>query len=55
MFQYCGKLTSLDLQYFDTSSVTTMGFMFNSCKNLTNIIFSNKFNTEKVETMINKL
>ena len=47
MFEYCSKLTNLDLSSFDTSSVTDMNSMFNECSKLTSLDLS-KFNTGKV-------
>ena len=50
MFNYCSKLTSLDLSNFDTSSVIDMSFMFRSCSNLTSLDVSN-FDTSSVTNM----
>jgi surface protein len=41
MFNYCHKLTSLDLSAWDTSNVTDMGMMFMNCSNLTTLDLSN--------------
>lgn len=50
MFQGCNKLTSLDLSSFDTSAVTNMVNMFQSCPNLTSLILGpNFFKTSKVK------
>ena len=51
MFLYAEKITSLDLSSFDTSKVTTMFDMFNSMHAVTNIKFSKKFHTGRVENM----
>lgn len=51
MFDNCMALESLDLSNFDTSSCTNTSSMFNGCKKLTNIIVSDKFNTNAVTTM----
>ena len=50
LFQFCQKVTSIDLSNFDTSKVTNMRFMFNNCSNLENIILGN-INTSSVEDM----
>lgn len=47
MFSDC-KLTSLDLSSFDTSNVTSMGYMFSGCSSLTSIYVSDRWNTGKV-------
>lgn len=44
------KLSSLDLRHFNTSNVTTMEGMFNSCSNLANLNISS-FDTSNVENM----
>ncbi len=49
-FNYCQKLTSLDLSTFNTANVTTMALMFNQCVALTSLDLS-KFNTANVTTM----
>ena len=49
MFNYCSKLTSLDLSNFDTSSVTNMASMFNNCK-ITSLNLSG-WDTSKVTDM----
>ncbi len=36
MLSMCSNLTTLDLQSFNTSSVTNMGDMFNGCTSLPN-------------------
>jgi len=41
MFSKCYSLTSLDLSYFDTSSVTRMDSMFSHCLSLTTLNLSN--------------
>ena len=38
MFSNCNNLTSLDLSKWDTSKVTNMNYMFNSCYKLTSLI-----------------
>ena len=50
LFQFCDKLTTLDLSNFNTSNVTTMEYMFSSCEKLTTLNLSN-FNTSKVNEM----
>ena len=50
MFEYCTKLTSLDLSHFDTSNVTNMYSMFLNCSNLNSIDLSH-FDTSKVTNM----
>ena len=44
-------MTSLDLSSFDTSRVTEMSEMFDSCGKLSNLNLSG-FNTSRVENMI---
>lgn len=44
------SITTIDLSGLNTSNVTTMRFMFNTCNNLTSLNFSN-FNTKKVTNM----
>ena len=39
MFDGCSKLTSLDVSNFDTSKVTSMGYMFAGCSSLTSLDF----------------
>ena len=39
MFDSCSSLTSLDISKFDTSQVTSIGYMFASCSSLTNLDF----------------
>lgn len=52
MFQGCPKLTSLDLSSFDTSAVTYMSNMFQSCSGLTSLILGpNFFKTPKVTSV----
>ena len=48
MFCNCSSLTNLDVSKFDTSNVTNMGNMFDSCSKLKTIYASNKFDTSKV-------
>ena len=50
MFDYCIRLTSLDLRNFNTSNVTNMNSMFNVSKRL-KIIDVRSFNTSKVTDM----
>lgn len=50
MFQYCEKLTQLDISSFDTSQVTDMTGMFNGCIGLTWLNVSS-FNTSQVTNM----
>ena len=53
MFQRCEKITSLDLSNFDTSKVTTMGWMFYGCYNLRTIYASDNFVTNNVTLSTN--
>ena len=48
MFQGCNELEDLDLSNFNTSNVTDMGWMFNQCFKLKQIIGINNFNTSNV-------
>ena len=50
MFEYCDKLTTLDLSHFDTGNVTHMGSMFETCSSLTELDVTS-FNTENVVEM----
>ena len=58
MFSGCNSLKKLDLSGFDTSNVTNMSYMFSSNTlsttpmDLEKIIFGSKFNTSRVELMI---
>ena len=47
MFSECKSLVSLDLSYFDTSSLTNMDDMFNNCKALILLDISN-FNLDNI-------
>ena len=51
IFQGCSDLISLDLTNFDTTNITSMGWMFNKCHKLKEIKGLNKFNTSKVNNM----
>ncbi len=51
MFAYTSELENLDLNSFDTSKVTDMNNMFNTCK--ATIAGFDKFNTSKVKDMNN--
>ena len=51
MFQYCSRLTSLDITNFNTANVTDMSYMFHSCTKLKSLDVTN-FNTAKVKNMI---
>ena len=48
MFNYCSKLTELDLSYFSTQMVTDMSSMFCNAGNLTNIYVSDIFVLDQV-------
>ena len=48
MFQLCKSLEELDLSNFDTSKVTDMAYMFNSCFKLKTIYVSNIFDISNV-------
>ncbi|MBC1910459.1 BspA family leucine-rich repeat surface protein, partial [Listeria innocua] len=50
LFNSCPSLTSLDLSNFNTSQVTSMGYMFYGARSLTSLDLSN-FNTSQVTTM----
>ena len=50
MFDNFANVTSIDIDSFDTSNVTSMYGMFSGCKKLTSIDLS-KFNTSNVTTM----
>ena len=50
MFNYCKRLTSLDLSGFETSNVTNMSSMFDNCNALTSLDVSS-FNTSNVVYM----
>lgn len=52
-FRGLTKVTSLDLTGWDTSNVTTMTSMFDTCSNLTEIKGINSLNTSKVILMNN--
>ena len=51
MFEYMGKLKTIDLSDFDSTGITDMSKMFCQCQNLEKIYFGNYFNTESVQTM----
>jgi surface protein len=48
LFSGCSNLESIDLSYFNTSSVTEMASMFSDCENLKVLDISN-FNMENVK------
>jgi len=50
MFQYCRKLTTLDVAGWDMSSVTDTEYMFYRCERLKNLDVSN-WNTSKITSM----
>ena len=50
MFYGCKSITSLDLRFFNTSTVTDMSYMFGSCEKLTSLNIST-FDTSKVTNM----
>ena len=50
MFNYCSKLTSIDVSHFNTTKVTSMWAMFEGCPGLTSLDLSS-FNTSKVTGM----
>ena len=50
MFSNCSSLTSLDLNYFDTSNITDMEAMFENCESLTSLDLSS-FDTSNVTNM----
>ena len=51
MFSYCETLIQLDLSSFDTSKVIYMTYMFCKCIKLTAIFISNKWNTNRVDSL----
>ena len=51
IFQNCSNLISIDLSKFDTSNVTSMGWMFNHCLKLKEIKGIDRFNTSNVNKM----
>ena len=51
MFQHCESLEFLDLSNFDIKNNNQLSCMFNNCYKLTDIKFSEKFNTKKVMFM----
>ena len=48
MFEYCGKLTELDLTTFDTKNVTNMGYMFLDDTSLVTVYATDKFVVDQV-------
>ena len=52
LFNFCTKLTTLDVSNFDTSKVTKMAYTFSYCTNLTTLDLSN-FNTINVTNLDN--
>lgn len=50
MFQWCYKITTIDVSHFDTSKFTNIDSMFWSCQGLTSIELSN-FNTSEIKNM----
>ena len=51
MFENLTNIIEVDLTNFDSSEVINMNYMFFSCTNLKNIIFSNNFDSSKVLNM----
>ena len=52
MFKECNKLIKLDLRNFETNEVISMGFMFEDCTELKDLIIDmDKFKTDKVTHM----
>ena len=51
MFSQAKKLTNLNLSNWNTSSATSMEYMFSGCNNLQAITFGNNFNTSNVTSM----
>ncbi len=47
----CSVATKIDVSKLDTNNVTDMSFMFNNCKDLSEIVGLDKFNTIKVTNM----
>ncbi|MBQ3409715.1 MAG: InlB B-repeat-containing protein [Clostridia bacterium] len=56
MFQYCSKLTNIDLSDWNTSKVTNMNYMFSECSGLTslNVSIWNTSNLASCIFMFNK-
>ncbi len=50
MFEYCCKLSTIDLSHFNTAKATNMNFMFSDCSALTNLD-AYYLNTENVTEM----
>ena len=50
-FDSCGKIESIDISTFNTSSVTNMKHMFFHCKSLKIIVFPENLDVSKVNTM----
>ncbi|MBE5745994.1 MAG: BspA family leucine-rich repeat surface protein [Clostridiales bacterium] len=53
MFYNCSSLTELDLSHFNTSNVTNMAHMFDTCSSLKSIIFGENFVTTNVTDVTN--
>ena len=51
MFQVCSNVTTINTQDWDTSNVTNMGYLFQSCGSLTEVIGLETWDTSKVEYM----
>ena len=51
MFEGCSKVSSLDLNGFNTANVTDMSYMFKDCSALTNLRTNISFNTTNVTNM----
>ncbi len=53
MFNFCNKITKLDISSFDFSNITDMGRMFDCCTTVSSIEFPPRTDLTKVETMVN--
>ena len=51
MFQVCSNVTTINTQDWDTSNVTDMGYLFQGCGSLTEVIGLETWDTSKVEYM----
>ena len=50
-FNECSNIISIDLNYFDSSNVTNMSYIFHKCERLKEIKGLDKLNTNKVKDM----
>ena len=52
LFKKCFKLKNLDLRNFTTENLVNMGYMFDECTNLEQILINKEFKTTLVKNMI---